>query len=151
MRSLRQREPRVTDAAFLAFLRLKPCKACRAPPPVQAAHIRGADLIFRKRDTGKGETPSDRWALPLCGRCHLNGPRALHRIGEKQFFAAHGIDPCACAAVLYDEFCESRPPRKPRRARAPRRKNIRQLKPNFKPQKIRSRPFPKGRKIGGRR
>lgn len=104
MNELRQREPRVECPPFLAFLRLRPCRACGAPAPSQAAHLRGADLIFRKRETGGGEKPSDRWAIPLCALCHLDGPEALHKIGEKRFFARAGFDPFACAANLYDEF-----------------------------------------------
>lgn len=146
MAELRQRQPRVEDPAFLAFVRLRPCRACDAPAPSQAAHLRGADAIFHKRETGKGETPSDRWTLPLCEPCHLTDKTALHKVGEKLFFARLGIDPFASAANLYDEFLLSRPAREPRRAKRASVSRVKARRP-----KMKSRPFPVGRKMGRRR
>jgi hypothetical protein len=106
MPELRQREPRVEDRAFLAFLRGQRCCACSAPPRVEAAHIRGACPARGKRETGQ-EKPSDRWAVPLCADCHRNGMYALHRTSERWFFDNAGIDPFAAAAAFYDEFLAS--------------------------------------------
>jgi hypothetical protein len=52
---LRQREPRVEDEAFLAFVRTHLCAACGAPPPNHAAHIAMACPERGKRATGFGE------------------------------------------------------------------------------------------------
>lgn len=105
---LRQREPRVECPAFLAFVRTKPCRSCGHPAPSQAAHIRMASIACGKRDTGKGEKPSDRWAVPLCAECHLDGPEAQHKVGEQRFWYRVGTDPCSIAAALYAEFEQER-------------------------------------------
>lgn len=102
--SLRQRQPREKNRAFLAFLRQQRCCACSAPPPVEAAHIRAPCPERSKRETGTGEKSSDRWAVPLCSDCHRNGMYALHRVSEGWFFDNAGIDPFQVAADLYAEF-----------------------------------------------
>lgn len=101
---LRQRQPRIEDKAFLAFVRQHRCLSCGCAPPVQAAHLRGPCLELGKRQTGKGEKPSDRWALPLCPDCHLDKNYSLHRMGEQRFFARIGINPFEEAAKLYAAF-----------------------------------------------
>jgi hypothetical protein len=97
---LRQRQPRVKDAAFLAFVRTNPCCACNRTPS-QAAHIRMGSLAHDKRPTGKGERPSDRWSVPLCARCHLG---EQHRMGERIFWEQCGIDPFTIAKKLFERF-----------------------------------------------
>ena len=104
MTALRQREPRKSNAAFLAFVRRQRCCACGEFPPVQAAHVRMASPECGKRATGIGERPDDRWSVPLCARCHLDGPDALHKVGEERFWKRAGVDPFALAAALYEEF-----------------------------------------------
>jgi hypothetical protein len=106
-REPRQREPRIEERTFLAFLRTQRCCACSAPPPVEAAHLRGACPARGKRETGAGEKPSDRWAVPLCADCHRNGTYALHRFSEAWFFDNAGIDPFAVAIKLHAEFLAS--------------------------------------------
>jgi hypothetical protein len=104
MPELRQRDPRVEDKPFLAFLRRQRCCACGAPPPVQAAHIRMGSIAHGKRPTGGGERPSDRWAVSLCVACHMDGPEAQHRIGEARFWRTQNLNPFAIAIRLYEEF-----------------------------------------------
>jgi hypothetical protein len=104
MTELRQRQPRVEDKAFLAFVRRQPCCVCGAFPPVQAAHLRQACPERGKRATGLGERPDDRWVVGLCAPCHLDGPGALHKVGEEKFWCRAGIDPFEIAATLYAEF-----------------------------------------------
>ncbi len=106
---LRQREPRVEDKAFLAYVRLQRCCSCGAPPPSQAAHIRMACQERGKRATGKGEKPSDRWAVPLCQSCHQDGPGAQHRGSEAAFWRRAGVDPFAIAEALYAAFKGAKP------------------------------------------
>lgn len=108
MTALRQREPRVTDAGYLAFVRTKPCCVCKSTLTVQAAHIRMGNPELEKRETGAGERPSDCWSTPLCVRCHLTGPNAQHAIGERTFWQWAGIDPFAVAQKLYAEYQASR-------------------------------------------
>ncbi len=105
---LRQRQPRVKDERFLAYVRTKRCCRCGGMPPVQAAHLRGAQPGLDKRPTGMGERPDDRWSIPLCPSCHLDGPDALHKTGEANFFRHLGFDPFRLAEALYDEYRQMR-------------------------------------------
>ena len=104
MTELRQRQPRERDDKFLAFLRLQPCCVCSRPAPSEAAHIRMADPLRGKRETGKGEKPSDRYAVPLCGPiigaakgCH----REQHSMDEMAFWKMHEINPFVVADSYY--------------------------------------------------
>ncbi len=101
MPELRQRQPRVTDPAFLKFVRTKPCCSCGKPPPSQAAHIRMANLTLGKRAVGVGERPDDKWSIPMCSRCHLG---EQHRTGERLFWQRHRADPFQTAMNLYKEY-----------------------------------------------
>jgi hypothetical protein len=95
--TLRQREPREVDEAFLAHVRTLPCTICRRPG-CDAAHIRAAAPQYGKRYTGKGEKPSDKWAVPLCRDHH----REQHGKNELSFWLRYGIaDPFALAIALY--------------------------------------------------
>ena len=105
MPELRQRQPRQEDRLFLAYLRMKRCCACGDRPPVQAAHIRMACPERGKRHLGKGEKPDDKWAVPLCHMCHLDGAWAQHRVGEEAFWRRLGKDPFVIAERLYARYC----------------------------------------------
>jgi hypothetical protein len=115
MSGLRQRQPRVRCDAFLAFVRSKACCACGAPPRSQAAHVRMGSRAHRKRGTGIGEKPDDRWSVPLCAGCHVDDVGALHNLGEEMFWAAHRVDPFEMAESLWTEFVAERGEPKPRR------------------------------------
>lgn len=104
--TLRQREPREECPDFLAFLRRRPCTACGASAPSQAAHIRMASIQHNKRSTGIGEKPHDRWAIPLCAGCHLDEPYAQHNVGERKFWGGMGVNPFAEAEGLYQIFLD---------------------------------------------
>lgn len=139
--TLRQREPREVDEAYLAFVRKMPCTICRRPGPNDAAHVRAPALHYGKRQTGKGEKPSDKWALPLCRTHH----EAQHRRNELAWWLSYGIaDPFALCVALY----ASRPPR-----REPRRRIVKTVRkpaaerrriPAGKPLESRSTFAPKG-------
>jgi len=48
---------------------------------------------------------SDRFTLPLCPECHLNGPEAQHGTNERLWWAARQIDPlklCHELQAIYD-------------------------------------------------
>ncbi len=111
MSELRQREPRVEDKPFLAFLRRQRCCVCGHPPPVQAAHLRCSDAANGNRNPGIGAKPDDSKAVPLCAWCHLDGQHALHKVGEEKFWKSFltGVvtNPFVIAAVLYKEFLAS--------------------------------------------
>jgi hypothetical protein len=108
---MNQRQPRVEDAAYLAYVRTLPCLVCRRGPS-DAAHIRAAAPQYGKRYTGKGEKPSDCWTLPLCRQHH----EAQHRESELGWWAGMGIDPFATAVALYASCPEAlKRPRQERR------------------------------------
>jgi len=103
---LRQRTPRQKCEEFLRFVRRRPCCACGAPAPSQAAHLRITDPRYsQKRHVGIGEKPDDSWTTPLCAECHLDAPDAQHRVGEPAFWARVGIDPFKLADRLWRQFC----------------------------------------------
>jgi hypothetical protein len=93
-----QRQPRVRDPDYCAWIAKGPCVACytltgRARRGVHVAHLRMACIALGKRETGKAEKPSDEWTLPLCPGHHVDWPEAQHQVGEVKFWAALGIDP----------------------------------------------------------
>lgn len=90
MTELRQRQPRLLNPAYLAWLRLQSCACgCLSLPPSDAAHIRAPSLIHGKEFTGR-QKPSDHWAVPLRHDHHM----AQHAFGsEVEWWAAHGKDP----------------------------------------------------------
>ena len=104
MPELRQRQPRITDKAFLAFVRQQRCCVCSAPPPVQAAHIRYSDAAHGHINPGMGGRSNDSESLPLCAKCHLDDRDAQHKGSERRFWERAGIDPFVLAANLYNRF-----------------------------------------------
>lgn len=94
---VRQREPRKEDKRHLAFIRKLPCAIC-GYPWTEAAHVRAPNPDIGKRQTGKGEKPSDCWTVPLCSTHH----RAQHGIYELEFWDLHGRDPFALSQALYE-------------------------------------------------
>jgi len=87
------RDPRQHDEAYLDYIRSLPCCICGDNTTVEAAHLRVGSINNGKRETGTGEKPSDKWALPLCGKHH----REQHGMNELAFWFKHGIDPFALA------------------------------------------------------
>jgi hypothetical protein len=81
--------------AHRKFINSLPCVACGAPAPSECAHVRAGT------DAGMKQTPSDRYSLPLCSRCHRTGKKAQHEVGELRFWAALGIDPLNLACRLW--------------------------------------------------
>lgn len=92
-----QRQPRLYDRGFLAFLHTKACCVCGSRLYVQAAHI-------RMGLTGMMRRPHDKYAVPLCMSCHLTGPNAQHKMSEAKFWEMHRKDPFEIAFNLYLEY-----------------------------------------------
>ncbi|MGH6725120.1 MAG: hypothetical protein ACREB8_01075 [Pseudolabrys sp.] len=101
MDTLRQRRPRVQDAAHLAWIRTLPCLVTGRREGIEAAHVRYSDPRFAKRQAGIGEKPDDRWTVPLHHETHRTGPEAQHNSNERAWWVARGIDPVMVAAALY--------------------------------------------------
>ncbi len=129
---VRQRQPRVECPAFLAFLRRKPCVACGAPAPSQAAHVRFSDAATGHVNPGVGAKPDDRRAVPLCASCHLDAPDSQHRIGdERKFWARVGKNPDEVAERLWGQFVRrcARSPEKRKAVASRARRILRKRKP----------------------
>ena len=94
--TLRQRQPRVHDKAHLEFVSKLPC-VITGRGPVQVCHIRFPSMAHDKRQTGKGEKPSDRWVVPMIPEKHAE----QHSMAEQAFWEKYGIDPLAVAQLLY--------------------------------------------------
>jgi hypothetical protein len=105
--STKQKRPRVKNEAHLKWIRTLRCCICGAPGP-DPAHIRSANAVYGKRETGGAETASDKWVTPLC-RVHHD---AQHKAGnELLWWASKGIDPFGLALALHsatgdDELAE---------------------------------------------
>ena len=139
MTELTQKQPRLRDPRYLAFLRTKPCCVCGAPPPSEAAHIRSGSTVYCKPPTGMAEKPDDRWAVPLCGPilgvkkgCH----RTQHAGAESKFWRERGLNPFEIAIKLYAEGGHPNDPQ-------PKRKPGTVIIPKGLGKKIPSRPFTK--------
>lgn len=92
-----KKRPRTTDDEHLKWLRTLPC-VITGERPVEAAHIRYGSSVWAKRETGMGEKPDDKWALPLSPALH----REQHDAGDEQaWWQAQGMDPLQIAAALY--------------------------------------------------
>jgi hypothetical protein len=95
--TLRQRLPRERDNKHLQFIRSLPCCICGDDTATEAAHIRTASLENGKPHTGMAEKPSDKWAVPLCGKHH----REQHAFGnELEWWKCHGLNPFILAMTL---------------------------------------------------
>lgn len=126
----RQREPRLLDSGFLAFVRQQPCCICGVTTGVEAAHIRIGWFATRMK-------PHDRLATPLCAWHHRLAPDAQHATGDEAgWWSGHGLDPFDIAAWLYAEYGGA--------GGAPRQKRkTKKRPPPDKRQKIKSRGFQK--------
>jgi len=82
--------------AHLAAIRKTVCCGCGAAPPNDPHHLKfGA----AREERAFGRRSTDRWAIPLCRRCHDLAEEASTR-GEGALFRAWGIDAIELAAAL---------------------------------------------------
>jgi hypothetical protein len=89
-------ERREYDAKHLAHVRTLPCCVCGGID-VEAHHPRNVADDPAHRYVGLATKASDRWAVPLCSRCH----RALHAFGnEREWWSSLGLDPLAIALKI---------------------------------------------------
>lgn len=95
-----KKRPREKDKGHLAWLSSLPC-VITGKRPVHVAHVRYADPVYGKPQTGMAEKPSDKWCVPLLATLHMGTPDSQHSQAERLFWARHGIDPLRIAASLY--------------------------------------------------
>jgi hypothetical protein len=92
-----KKKQRQNIEAHLRFIRSLPCLVTGARP-VEAAHIRYADMRYGKRLTGTGEKPDDHWVVPLSPASH----RDQHAAGDElAWWKSKGIDPLFVALALW--------------------------------------------------
>ncbi len=101
-RGIKNRSPRIHDEKHLAFIRRLACLSCGVEPCGEAAHLRAASDKHGKPNAGVGAKPDDKWALPLCHRCHVEGPQAQHRVGERPFWQKLHINPFMVCEELFE-------------------------------------------------
>lgn len=128
---MNQRQPRLLDPGYLAWLRKQPC-ACRCgrSAPSDAAHLRTGV-------TGMGRKPNDCCAVPLSHGCHMR----QHAFGdEAAWFAQHGItDPLKLAERYYARYRAENPAANPPYVR--KQRSIKDRKPRDQRAKIKGRGF----------
>lgn len=93
----KKRRPREHNKAHLEFIRELPCLVT-GTRPVEAAHIRYAELRWGKFSVGISEKPHDKWSVPLAPLVH----RDQHAAGdERGWWKLKGIDPVLVAMALW--------------------------------------------------
>lgn len=84
------------DPAYLALIRQLPCCTCGMGPPSQCHHLKSTG------ERGGGMRSSDKWAVPMCNECHINGVERHGSKKEDWWFRGKGIeDTQSLAAALY--------------------------------------------------
>lgn len=86
---------RIKDKPYLEWIHELPC-IVTGRLGVEAAHISYPEPRYGKLGRGLGAKESDRWCIPLSPAEHRN----QHSMGERAYWAAHGIDPCVVALAL---------------------------------------------------
>jgi len=91
------------EAARYDFLRDLVCAVTGMESPLEAAHLRGADALFNKTESGMARKPPYIWTMPLLVEKH----RLQHTMSEERFWTSHGYQfrdisrgPFAAALVL---------------------------------------------------
>jgi hypothetical protein len=92
-----EKRPRQKIESHLRFIRTLPC-LISGRRPVEAAHIRFADMRYGKRPTGIAEKPDDHWVVPL----HPDLHREQHAAGDELgWWKSKGIAPLRVALALW--------------------------------------------------
>lgn len=102
-----QKRAREKADGHLRFIRRLPCLVT-GRRDVEAAHVRFGDIArYFKYETGAGEKPHDKWAVPLSVAEH----RRQHSMNERDYWTLVDIDPLHIATLLWfhtgdEEACE---------------------------------------------
>jgi hypothetical protein len=149
MTELRQRDPRQVDERHLKFIRTLECCLPFCKREAEAAHLRMSNLAIGKRETGRGERPSDSYVVPLCPYHHRIGIDCQHNSNEKEWWGRAGLNPWAIASSLWIESGGAARALEPKAAKRPRK--IKARNRDAPKRKIQSRPtFAQGRKLQSR-
>lgn len=113
-----QRDPRQTDAAFMAWLHVDTdCIACliegRAakPGPIEAAHQKLAIAAKGWREGGLGPRVHDNRCVPLCAWHHRLAPNSCDTGGQRKFWDRLGLRDAVAdfASALHAAFRSGAP------------------------------------------
>jgi hypothetical protein len=101
-----QRQPRVREPLYLAWVRRLPCVACLCHGVVEtrgieAAHLRFSDAKLGRINSGMQAKPDDRWVTPLCHHHHQHDQ---HKRNEPRFWSDLGIEPGALCLDLHAAY-----------------------------------------------
>lgn len=88
------------EPGYLRHVRETPCLSCRSPYP-SAHHLQ------RVGEKGMGLKSTDKWAVPLCHKCHME----LHTGGlpEDVWWALKGVDAKSWATNTYAVWKKRKP------------------------------------------
>lgn len=95
----RRMKPSGKSPAYLDLIRALPCVLTGRP--AEAAHVRYGDPSRGKPETGMGQKPHDRWALPLCPELHRLHKGCQHDSNEREWWSQWGIDPIDACIRLW--------------------------------------------------
>lgn len=84
------------DPDYLAKLRQMPCVVCKAPAPSEIHHLKATG------ERGGALRSGDKWGLPMCHDCHINGVERHGSRREVSWFQHNGIDPLTLANSLWN-------------------------------------------------
>jgi hypothetical protein len=82
------------SAAYLKTVRGEACLACASPLEVQAHHLRHAER------RGVGRKASDKWAVPLCVKCHMG----CHTVGHEALWWIGKCNPIEWCEDFYNKW-----------------------------------------------
>lgn len=69
---------RIRSSIYLSWIKGLPCTVCGASPPNDPAHIGTGGLSTKVPDY---------YTIPLCRRCHTDGPFSYHHLGSREAFS----------------------------------------------------------------
>ena len=75
----------MVDPGYKGWIATLPCVIC-ARTPVEVAHLRFGDPLYRKDNPGMQAKPDDIWCLPLCPEHPRLGSNAQHSGNERHWW-----------------------------------------------------------------
>jgi len=102
-RAKKQRQPRIMIKAYKAMIATLP-SLISGEGPCEVCHVRYADAVHLKRETGMGEKPTDIYCVPLKRTEHREGKNAQHSTNERMWWEEQRIDPLQVCKDLYTAY-----------------------------------------------
>lgn len=80
---------------YLKLVRQLSCCVCGVSAPSECHHVKAAG------GSGMGMKVDDKWTVPMCHDCHINGVERKGSRNEIGWFQRRGIDPLTLASALW--------------------------------------------------